>query len=164
MHVADQDSTDFQKCIAHLDAHESTHQHSKSRLLVLGALSGRLDQTLATISTLYSIDACRHTMLVSNDSTATLLPATTPTKGDTIPNRIRCLKGFEGPHCGIASLTCDARVTTTGLKWNLDQSMTVAMDKLISSCNLLDFGLDEWCEVTVCNSHPVLWTVAVDLH
>ncbi|KAI8906675.1 thiamine pyrophosphokinase [Entophlyctis helioformis] len=169
-----QDTTDFQKCLEYLVQREQAEGSAALKdLLVLGATSGRLDQTLASIATLFKIEKTRRTYLVSNDSICWLL---LPTGSDLSRNahQIFVRKGFEGPCCGVVSLGYDAHCVTTGLKWNLHAGMTLNFDKLVSTSNA--FGDDaatavesvsgsaEYLRVTVANDQPVLWTVEVNLH
>ncbi|KAH6573870.1 hypothetical protein BASA50_004886 [Batrachochytrium salamandrivorans] len=195
-----QDSTDFQKCLRHFEKVYETPGGEMMHVLAFGALSGRLDQTIGSLSTLFRQPLQRKLYLASNDSIATLIrpvPASleTPPSEDlsTDVNARLChiwsAKGFEGPCCGIGSLGCDARVISTGLKWNLDKTMVLNFDKLWSSSNafenddtphrhgwsaeseLDDHGIPsvvntghiEYMHVTIDTDKPVLWTVEVDL-
>ncbi|PIK33414.1 thiamine pyrophosphokinase 1-like protein [Apostichopus japonicus] len=66
--------------------------------------------------------------------------------------------GLEGSTCGLFPLggKCEA-ITTTGLKWNLNQDQ-MEFGGLISSCNTYE---KDATEVTVENNSPILWTMDI---
>ncbi|KAL5034573.1 thiamine pyrophosphokinase, variant 2 [Batrachochytrium dendrobatidis] len=195
LHKPSQYATDFQKCIDYLKENHETSEKDMKDILAFGTLSGRLDQTISGMSTLFHQHPLRKLYLGSNHSLATLIrPASTyvtanqiVVDSDTPVNRIYSAKGFEGPCCGIGSLGSDARVISTGLKWNLDRSFVLNINKMWSSSNA--FANDdtphrhEWNKtidsnsqpissvkndveymlVTIDTDQPVLWTTEVDL-
>ncbi|KAL2918093.1 thiamine pyrophosphokinase [Polyrhizophydium stewartii] len=195
-HDPSQDTTDFHKCMHYLvareraatlpDAHagassaapSTNGNHSQLHdLLVLGATSGRLDQTIASLATLFRLEPARRVYLASNDSICWLVR---PPADPAAMHDIYCLKGFEGPCCGIGPLGGEARAVTTGLKWNLNRDMVLAFDKLWSSSNTFDTDATRPAEsvvpddatshqpphflhVRITTDEPVLFTVEVDL-
>ncbi|KAG6547482.1 hypothetical protein Mapa_010930 [Marchantia paleacea] len=142
----DQDTTDFQKCIAYIKDFE--FNIAPCKVVVVGALGGRFDHVLAHINVLYKYPRLRITLL-SDDSLLYLLP-----QGFSHEIRINC--AVEGPHCGLIPFgTSSESTTTTGLRWNLNES-GMAFGSLISTSNLLDDDV-----VTVVSDSPLIWTVTI---
>ena len=63
--------------------------------------------------------------------------------------------GLEGPYCGLLPLAGSTTVTTTGLRWNL-QDDVMKFGGLISTSNEMAAA-----RVTVKSSLPILWTMSV---
>eukprot|EP00124_Ichthyophonus_hoferi_P001450 Ihof_evm5s76 gene=Ihof_evmTU5s76 len=123
-----QDDHDLTKSLNFIDALKGNF----SAIWILGALDGRFDHTIASISTLHQwqnkTDA--RLVLLNNNSMVMLLD-----KGEHI---IHINNGLEGPTCGLLPLAgrCES-VTSTGLHWNLNNDV-MEMGALVSSSNLLD--------------------------
>jgi thiamine pyrophosphokinase len=82
------------------------------KLLVLGALGGRLDHEFANLNSLYLFRKLR-VILLSDESMTFLLP-----KGHK--HEIKINPSLEGPYCGLLPLSGSSLCTTTsGLKWDL---------------------------------------------
>jgi thiamine pyrophosphokinase len=173
--MADQDTTDFQKCLFWIRAYESEHKHEKPMtVLVLGGLGGRLDQTLSNLHTMYCMEPGRKAYLASNDSVAILLSPTwsiSPESPKEVnePHKIYCSDKIEGPCSGLLPLgTHQALVKTKGLQWNIDHQLPLAFGKIVSTSNHFD-EKDESCiemveeekhhVVTVETNEPIIWTV-----
>lgn len=71
---ADQDSNDFEKSIIQVITESAARSLDNVTIVALGALDGRLDHTLASLSILYQFAQYR-IYLVSDSSLATLIPA-----------------------------------------------------------------------------------------
>ena len=61
-------------------------------------------------------------------------------------------EGWEGPHCGIFPMQCEAQVETEGLKHDLKGEKKLAMGKNVSVSNTI-----KGKSVRVKNDKPVLW-------
>lgn len=137
----DQDSTDFVKCLRAI----MKHRPDIKRVFTLGALGGRLDHILYNMKTLFDFPMLE-IVLIGDHSVACALAA-----GRTV---IRRDTQYETTHCGLVPLQGDARVTTKGLKWNLnDEVMSFNAGGLISTSNLF---IDD--EVVIDTDVPLLWT------
>lgn len=166
--VADQDTTDLQKSLNHIQERlvEQGHlsdpasgggsmddvassgsgggQPARPVVAVLGGLGGRLDHTIANLAILGRYPDL-HVVLLGDGNSAQLVPP-----GQTI---IRPVQGVEGPTCGLVPLFTGARVTSTGLKWNLTDDV-MHMSGLVSTSNIV---VEK--QVAVCTDQPLIWTV-----
>ena len=132
---SNQDTTDLQKAI------DSTI----GDVSVLGALSGRFDHVMNSIH-LLKLYNYRRIFLYSNDSVAWLLS----------PNILHEIDLVGGPICGLIPIFGDARITTTGLKWNLDNSIVNSMGDLVSTSNEIVGS------VSVISDQYILWTSTLE--
>ena len=149
-----QDTTDLQKCLEWLCNHESSL--NRHHVVVLGALTGRFDQTMSTINFIYQ-NPSRQIYLLSNENLAFLL---TPGHHDI------CISAsVEGPACGLLPISAPVSCSTTNLKWNLSKEMRMEFGKLVSTSNLVVFEQDSTGESTVHvdTDHAVLWTIELSL-
>ncbi|WP_237057938.1 thiamine diphosphokinase [Loktanella sp. M215] len=110
--VAEQDTTDFEKCLTRITA---------PLIMAAGFLGGRLDHTLSTLGVLARLRAW-HVVLVSRWDVCVLLP-----QGDSV------WPVAEGLPLGLLPLG-QARVSSQGLRWDLDDR-AMAPDGLVSSSN-----------------------------
>lgn len=149
----DQYSTDLMKCIGalvedekterHVEvpkcnyhrSHSTTHPIQQNTIVLLGGLSGRLDQTVHTLSLVHKLRKSRkRTFVITDDNVAWLLDTvralcfaryisslTFPTtQGE---HRIHVDHELFGPTCGLIPVGIDSTIlTTTGLRWNLSTS------------------------------------------
>ena len=117
IHVKDQDSTDFQKCLNEIHSRFNANTHNPLPLkpiAVLGGVGGRLDHSLAHIHTLFE-HASRQIYLISEESLAFLLE---PNTEHVIYSDSLLL----GPTCGLLPIGINqAKVKTQGLKWDLGE-------------------------------------------
>jgi len=159
--VGEQDHNDLDKAIGFVRREwDSRGRH----ISILGAFGGRFDQEMATFDAAFrwSVDwpdvAYR---MYSDDNVAALL---TP----NVRHTLRFRPDLEGPSCGLIPIgrKCE-RVTTTGLKWNLDDD-PLEFGKLISSSNQLkdtddddDDAAKEDRIVEVTTSDPLIWTASL---
>ncbi|RKP27436.1 thiamine pyrophosphokinase, vitamin B1-binding domain-containing protein, partial [Syncephalis pseudoplumigaleata] len=150
----DQDTTDFEKCIARLARWEQEEQNRDSHtcsapmpIIATGGLSGRFDQTMSSIHVLYqALEQQRQIYLIAEESAVFLLE-----KGD---HTIHVDPAVEGPTCGLLPIGHSRiRVTTRGLRWNLVDADT-SFGSLLSTSNALDDTV-----VHVSTSDPIVWTV-----
>ncbi|CAH1763487.1 5363_t:CDS:2 [Entrophospora sp. SA101] len=126
----DQNSTDFKK-------------------LALGATGGRFDQAMSHINYLHQLKNQHQIYLLSNENIIFLL--------DKGKHQLFCDKNIEGPTCGLLPIGVEAAViTTTGLKWNLENTST-SFGKLVSTSNHLEDDI-----ITIETDSPIVWTVELN--
>jgi len=143
----DQDTTDLQKCLTFI-REEHIKDDKKARTVVaLGGLGGRLDHTLSNLSTLYMFRDM-DVVLIGEGNAARLIRAgeETAITVDTVE---------EGPNCAVVPLNGPAKVTTSGLKWNLSDTLT-EFGGLISTSN--EFADSQ---VSILSDKDVLWITEV---
>ena len=142
-------ATDLMKCIEEVESIESA-SGKRFTLLLLGGLSGRLDQTVHTMSIMFKLRTKRRdTFVMSEDSLAWVL--------DTGTHLVEIDHSTMGQTCGILPLgISEAFVRTEGLKWNLDWVTSLGGD--VSTSNHL---LPSEPAVFLETSAPVFWTVEI---
>ncbi|KAJ3413488.1 hypothetical protein HDV05_007933 [Chytridiales sp. JEL 0842] len=128
-------STDLGKCVRYLQELEAKEEGEKGEgvyeIVVYGAIGGRFDQTMATIHALHELTSLgRKVYAMSNESMAVLLR-------ENVKHEIHINKRVEGPTCGLLPIgVTEARCRTSGLKWNLDESMpALSFGKFLSTSN-----------------------------
>ncbi|KFK42645.1 hypothetical protein AALP_AA1G022000 [Arabis alpina] len=142
----DQDTTDLDKCILYI--HGSTLNQESSRILATGALGGRFDHEAGNLNVLYRYPDIR-IILLSDDCLIHLLPK-------SHRHEIQIQASLEGPHCGLIPIgTPSAKTTTTGLKWDLDNT-EMRFGGLISTSNLVKGE-----KITVESDSDLLWTISI---
>ncbi|KAI0649262.1 thiamine pyrophosphokinase [Trametes meyenii] len=147
---ADQDSTDLMKCIGALVEDERAERHvEQNTIVILGGLSGRLDQTVHTLSLVHKLRRSRRrTFVITDDNVAWLL--------DAGEHRIQVDHALFGPTCGLLPVGIDSTIlTTTGLRWNLTEHPS-SFDGMVSTSNHL---LPEEPVVSVRTTKPIWWTM-----
>ncbi|KAI9512054.1 thiamine pyrophosphokinase Thi80 [Russula earlei] len=112
-------------------------------LVLLGGLSGRLDQTVHTLSFLHKLrNSGRRIFAVTDENVG------------WGKHRISIDHSILGPTCGLLPVGVDSTVlTTTGLRWNLT-GQTSGFDGLMSTSNHLVPGEDT---VFIETSRPIWW-------
>eukprot|EP00243_Klebsormidium_subtile_P003962 TRINITY_DN1767_c0_g1_i1.p1 TRINITY_DN1767_c0_g1~~TRINITY_DN1767_c0_g1_i1.p1 ORF type:complete len:358 (+),score=-18.54 TRINITY_DN1767_c0_g1_i1:183-1256(+) len=140
----DQDTTDLHKCINYAQsANPCLTQQSK--LLVVGAVGGRLDHQLSNIHILYKFRDMR-IVLLGKGNLALLLP-------EGFEHEIYPDRSIEGPICALIPVGSPVSdVHTTGLRWNLG-GQSLQFGELISTSNEMK---DE--RISVRAKGPLLWT------
>ncbi|XP_042483668.1 thiamine pyrophosphokinase 1-like [Macadamia integrifolia] len=142
----DQDTTDLHKCISFIQ--DITPDKSNLCILVTGALGGRFDHEIGNINVLCSFSNVR-IVLISDDCLIYLLPR-------THRHEIRILSSVEGPHCGLIPVgVSSAKATTTGLKWDLNDT-EMRFGGLISTSNIVQSE-----NITVQSDSDLLWTISI---
>jgi len=141
-----QNSTDLMKCLESLQALEA-QSNVKRDVIFLGGLSGRLDQTVHTLSFLHKQrDSGRRLFVVSEDNVAWVL--------NTGESEIEIDLNVLGPTCGLLPVgVSSAILSTSGLKWNLDNAES-SFDGLVSTSNAI---VDK--RVWIKTSAPIWWCV-----
>ncbi|KAF9146899.1 hypothetical protein BGX30_005109 [Mortierella sp. GBA39] len=120
-------------------------QASNLGIVALGGTGGRFDQSMSSIHHLYILNQERHVTLVSDESIVVVLGAGM--------HEITCNLDIEGPSCGIIPVgSTEAILTTTGLKWDIEDWKT-SFGTQISTSNALVGS-----KVTIKTNAPVVWT------
>ncbi|XP_045614084.2 thiamine pyrophosphokinase 1 [Procambarus clarkii] len=150
-----QDETDFTKAVRVLEKFIEERNFEIQHVVVIAGLHNtRFDHVIANIATLYKIEAVISVpvVVISGGSLYWLLTA-----GDhsiQIPEDI--IFNPKRSWCGLVPVGQPSTVTTTGLKWNLNNQV-LAFGHMVSTSNTFDpisCGL-----VTITTSKPLLWTM-----
>ncbi|KAF6757268.1 thiamine pyrophosphokinase [Ephemerocybe angulata] len=143
----DQDSTDLMKCVRALKEKEETESAGQWDIVILGGLAGRLDHTIHTLAYLHKLRTSRKRVFaVTDDNVGWVL-----TDGE---HQIEVDHDLLGPTCGLLPVGIDSTMlTTTGLRWNLDNHES-SFDGLVSTSNHLVPGQN----VGVRTTKPIWWT------
>ncbi|XP_058117118.1 thiamin pyrophosphokinase 1 [Anopheles ziemanni] len=126
----DQNATDFTKSLKVLQSHGYDRQ--VTRVLALCESSGRLDQIMANINTLFLAEAILPgvgVFLRSSNSLSWLLRPGVHTID--IPQRLLMEKIW----CSLVPIGQSCQCTTEGLKWNLDGSRPLQFGSIVSTSN-----------------------------
>jgi thiamine pyrophosphokinase len=144
----DQDTTDLHKCISFIAKNSTVADKSNLCILVLGALGGRFDHEMGNINVLHIFPNI-NIILLSNDCLIFLLPR-------THAHEIHVERSIEGPHCGLIPIGMPSTsTTTTGLRWNLDNT-SMSYGGLISTSNITEED-----KVTVTSASDLIWTISL---
>ncbi|XP_045446765.1 thiamin pyrophosphokinase 1 [Melitaea cinxia] len=158
IHTPDQNHTDFTKALKELNNYCEQEKIQVDHVIAVAQSSGRLDQILGNIQTLYLVREERllnpntKMYLMSGDCIAWLLSPGAHIID--IPEECRC---NEECWCALMPVgeACDS-VTTSGLKWNLDKQQ-LKFGRLVSTSNTFD-GSEQ---VKVKCSNTLLWAMEV---
>ncbi|KAG8933290.1 hypothetical protein FRC02_012189 [Tulasnella sp. 418] len=150
----DQDSTDLMKCIQEIEVIEQNLQlngtlSSDIRLgvIILGGITGRLDQTIHTLSLLHKLRTQnRKFMVVSEDNVAWVL--------DSGTHHITLDESILGPNCGLLPVGIDSTILTTqGLRWNLTEAES-SFEGMVSTSNAITGPT-----VQIKTTKPIWWCI-----
>lgn len=154
IHTMDQDETDYTKSLRKLNLYCSERNIKLKVAYVFNEVSGRMDQIIAGISTLYKSQKILPNVPViqiSKGSLTWLLQ--TGMHKIIIPEILRNNRTW----CSLLPVGFPAKnVSTTGLKWNLDNT-TLEVGSLVSSSNTYS---DE-SYVTVNTDTPIIWSMGI---
>ncbi|KAF7316884.1 TPK-B1-binding domain-containing protein [Mycena chlorophos] len=144
---SDQYSTDLMKCVAAIEEMEAK-ESKRYDIVLLGGLSGRLDQTIHTLSYLFKLRKKRERVFaVTDDNVGWLL--------DAGEHEIIIDHTVLGPTCGLLPVGIDSTILSTrGLKWNLTNHES-SFDGLVSTSNHL---VPDEPAVWIRTSRPIWWT------
>ncbi|KAH7930195.1 thiamine pyrophosphokinase [Leucogyrophana mollusca] len=142
----DQYSTDLMKCVRMVEEKERSEGRHYD-ILVLGGLSGRLDQTVHTLSYLHKLRKTRkRTFAVTDDNVGWVL--------DEGEHFIQIDHTILGPTCGLLPVGIGSTIlSTTGLRWNLTDTES-SFDGMVSTSNHL---VPEERTVWIKTSQPIWW-------
>ncbi|KIL64470.1 hypothetical protein M378DRAFT_178795 [Amanita muscaria Koide BX008] len=166
VHDRDQNSTDLMKSVVSLEQRERLEGGLGTyELLILGGLTGRLDQTFHTLSVLHKLRKTRDkAFAVTDDNVGWVL--------DSGEHMIKIDHSRLGKTCGLLPVGIESTVlTTSGLEWNLCMDTSYpcpltrveslaadslsSIDGLVSTSNHLVPGQNVWIKTT----KPIWWTV-----
>lgn len=148
----DQDETDFTKSLRVLEPF--VDEMNLENIIALCETSGRLDQILANINTLFKnlqkpAEISRPVFILSANSLSWLL-----TPGDHeihIPDSVKKL------WCALIPVLEPTMVTTNGLKWNLTNH-TMKFGGMVSTSNTYD-GVSDLVKIST--DKPLLWSMGI---
>ncbi|GAA5905192.1 thiamine diphosphokinase [Sporobolomyces salmoneus] len=159
-HDPDEYSTDLGKNVNELSKYETSLSPDSSKpqqlqLVIIGGLSGRLDQTIHTLHALTQLvekQGRDRVWAIGKESAACILP-----KGK---HQLKIdLESF-GKTCGILPLgTSQAHVTTTGLEWDLGPTSYMYPTSLAEAVSTSNHLIQE--DVTIETDVTVVWTMEV---
>ncbi|KAI0049767.1 thiamine pyrophosphokinase Thi80 [Auriscalpium vulgare] len=141
-------ATDLMKCIKSLEEKEKADgEKEKYDLVLLGGLSGRLDQTVHTLSFLHKLrKSGRRVFALTDDNVGWVL--------DEGEHSISIPHSVLGPTCGLLPVGVDSTILSTkGLRWNLTDHPS-GFDGLVSTSNHL---VPEEPVVWIKTSRPIWW-------
>ncbi|EGN98696.1 hypothetical protein SERLA73DRAFT_168318 [Serpula lacrymans var. lacrymans S7.3] len=143
----DQYSTDLMKCVSALEEKERKEGLDQYVIILLGGLSGRLDQTVHTLSYLHKLRKARNCVYaVTDDNVGWVL--------DEGEHLIKIDHAVLGPTCGLLPVGVGSTIlSTTGLRWNLTDTES-SFDGLVSTSNHL---VPEENTVWIKTSKPIWW-------
>lgn len=132
-------TTDFDKCLNKI----KSILNKNDKILVLGATGNRFDHTCANINTLYRNSFLNHIYLLGENNFLFLLK-----KGNNI---IHVDRRVFNKMCGIIPLGNTCKVTTNGLKYNLN-------NEHLSFCHLISTSNEIVNDkIHVFSTAPILW-------
>ncbi|GAA5842980.1 hypothetical protein JCM3766R1_001650 [Sporobolomyces carnicolor] len=154
-HDPDEFSTDLGKNVAELSRFETAQRCGELQLVIVGGLSGRLDQTIHTLHALIQLvekQGRDRVWAIGQESAACILP-----KGK---HRLEIdLESF-GKTCGILPLaTSQAFVTTSGLEWDLGPTSYMWPTSLSEAVSTSNHLVQQ--QVTIETDETVVWTMEV---
>lgn len=159
IHTPDQDETDFTKAVRELGKYVLERNLMVDQVLVIaGVHSERFDHIMANLATLFKVDKLIPVpvIMLCKGSLIWLLNS-----GD---HRIEVAKDVilnsKRAWCGLIPLGHPAIVTTSGLKWNLD-NQELSFGSLISTSNTYD---PKCSSVSISTSHPLIWTMGIEAY
>ncbi|XP_069941894.1 thiamine pyrophosphokinase 1 [Cherax quadricarinatus] len=154
-----QEETDFTKAIRVLGRFTEERSLAIEHVTVIAGLrTERFDHVIANIATLYKVEMLISVpvVIVCGGSIYWLLAA-----GDhSIQVAEDIIFNPQCSWCGLVPVGQPSTVTTTGLKWNLNNQV-LAFGHVVSTSNTFDpicYGV-----VTVTTSQPLLWTMGWDI-
>ena len=154
-----QDTNDLDKVLQRI-VQPTTRTGTYDRVIIYGAFGGRFDQEMGSFQALYKwADSFQNRIwLYSDETLAVLVPAGKKVEimvpfQDDLNTSIR-----EGPTCGLIPMGSKVdSITTSGLKWNLENSETEFGGLLSTSNHVVgDNGM-----ITVETTQPIFFTAEV---
>jgi thiamine pyrophosphokinase len=149
--TVDQDATDFTKSLLVIEP--LIGELDLKYIVAVCETSGRLDQILANINTLYlnlQNSSSKPVFLLSSNSLSWLLPS-----GENIiaiPDNLRHY------WCSLVPFQPSTIVTTSGLKWNLDEH-EIVFGGMVSTSNTYEQNSTK--NVRIITNKPVLWSMGI---
>ncbi|KAK9475490.1 thiamine pyrophosphokinase [Dipodascopsis tothii] len=132
VHNSDQNSTDFDKCLDHMEHELKSPVFEKLSIVAFGATGGRVDQIFHSIHQLFKLELVaeptKNLTLLSDDSLTFLIPP-----GEWEVNTPRSVLG---PTCGLIPITGESVISTDGLVWDV-KDWTTSYASRISTSNAM---------------------------
>ncbi|XP_059472049.1 thiamin pyrophosphokinase 1 [Neocloeon triangulifer] len=154
IHTPDQDETDFTKALKETAAWFAQKRVEPHAVISLVETSGRIDQIMANINTLFKSHAiikCPVYQLASN-SISWLL--------DKGHHQMIIPRSYNNKICSLVPIGNPAlSVSSSGLKWNLD-NQGMKFGELISTSNMLTPASDGL--VTVATDSVLMWSIELN--
>ncbi|XP_076682552.1 thiamine pyrophosphokinase 1 isoform X1 [Andrena cerasifolii] len=151
----DQDHSDYTKALIQLGQYAKAENINLNAVYVFVDSSGRFDHIIGNINTLHKSNELigdRQVIQVASNSLIWILKP--GFHSIVIPNILVQNNSW----CGLLPIGAPVNsITTTGLKWNLNNA-TMQFGGLISSSNTYD----NCSEVTVSTDSPVIWTMGIE--
>ncbi|KAF3836021.1 hypothetical protein F7725_028579, partial [Dissostichus mawsoni] len=167
--TADQDLTDFTKCLAIMVEEIQSRQLQVDAIVTLGGLAGRFDQIMACVETLHhALSMTPLPLLIIQGTSLAYLLRPVSTHTHTLlslsmhrENRQPQTGGEHRPGgdwCSLIPVGGPCQTTTTGLKWNLNDKV-LQFGKLVSTSNTYKPVApgNPRKPVTVTTDQPLLW-------
>lgn len=148
IHTPDQNFTDFTKAIHVIEP--MMHAKSINDIIVFHDTSGRLDHIMANIQTLFRANPALNVYLLGGDSMTWLLRAGVHTIH--IPKELV----DDSRWCALIPIGGKAVVTSSGLKWDLNQTTLEFGNGIVSTSNT--YSCDT---VQIENTNNILWSMGV---
>ncbi|CAG4918965.1 unnamed protein product [Colias eurytheme] len=158
LHTPDQNDTDFTKALMELNNYCKQHETEMDHVIAIGQNSGRIDQILGNIQTLFLarerelLNPNTKVYIMSDDTMSWLL-----SPGDHVIFVPEDSRNNKRSWCSLVPIgeSCEF-VTTSGLKWNLN-NQPLKYGVLVSTSNTFDGS--EFVKIKC--SHTLLWSMKV---
>ncbi|KAJ8917172.1 hypothetical protein NQ315_012664 [Exocentrus adspersus] len=149
----DQDETDYTKALRELKLHCNSENVHVDTIYVLADTCGRFDQIMANINTLYkSRDILTDTKVYQVASTSITWLLSKGRHSISVPVVLRDSQEW----CALIPIGGPCVVTSTGLKWNLD-NRKLEFGVLVSTSNTYDGSP----VVTIETDAPLVWSMGI---
>ncbi|ENN82044.1 thiamin pyrophosphokinase 1 [Dendroctonus ponderosae] len=154
IHTPDQNETDYTKALREVQKYCSEKEMNIDSVFVLADTSGRFDQIIANINTLFKaavfMKDTKIYQIASNSITFLLPPGN---HRISIPESLREKQEW----CALMPLGAPCMATSKGLKWNLDQTR-LTFGEMVSTSNTYDG--DPY--VTVTTDGYITWSMGIE--
>ncbi|XP_001602529.2 thiamin pyrophosphokinase 1 isoform X2 [Nasonia vitripennis] len=152
----DQNQTDYTKALTQLQLYASANDIHLDGIIVLAETSGRFDHIVANINTLYKtkniVDPQTEIIQLASNSLTWLLKA--GRHKILIPDKLVVQKCW----CALVPFgNSSSRVSTTGLRWNLNDTR-MEFGGMVSTSNTYSDN----SEVTVTTNEDIIWSMGIE--